>query len=233
MAIVGLCAVALAAAGCTTTRERVSKSNPIEWTTPTKRVVLMDPDVQLGEVGASGAVDWRADWTKTGKDFVGADIKQTLSSRGVDFAESGVVVDPHDVQLIKLHDAVGHAIIMHAAGATNFRLPTKSDPLDFTLGPGVKDLRDKYGADYALFVVVRDTYSSDSRKALQIAGILAAAAGVAIVVPGGQQVGFASLIDLRTGNVVWFNLINSSTGDMREDKGAKTMVGNLLKGLPV
>jgi hypothetical protein len=193
----------------------------------------MDPDVQLGELEASGTVDWRADWTKDGKGYIGSDIRGSLVSKGIEVADSGVVTDPHAVQLIKLHDAVGHAIMVHVVGAGNFKLPTKTDPLDFTLGPGVVDLHDKYGADYALFVDVRDTYSSASRKALQVAGILAAAVGVVVVVSGGEQVGFASLVDLKTGNVVWFNLLTSSTGDLRDPKGAQVTVDNLLKGIPL
>lgn len=226
-------AAALLLAGCTTTSVHTSKTATISWTEPEKRVVVMDPDVELGELGASGIVDWRADWTKTGKDFVDDDVHADLVAHGIQIVDSGKLTDEHATQLEKLHGAVGDAILLHVVTGGNFALPTKTDPLDYTLGPGVRTLRDKYDADYALFIRVRDTYSSPSRKALQVAGMLGAIVGVAIVVPGGQQVAYASLVDLKTGNVVWFNLLRSGSGDLREASSAQSAVGSLLQGLPL
>lgn len=226
-------AAALSLVGCTTTSVHTSKSATIAWTEPQKRVVVIDPDVQLGELGASGIVDWRADWTKTGKDFIDTDVHTDLVTHGVNVVESGTLTDEHTTQLMKLYGAVGDAILLHVVTAGNFALPTKTDPLDYTLGPGVQTLRNKYDADYALFVRVRDTYSSPSRKALQVAGLLGAVVGVAIVVPGGQQVAYASLVDLKTGNVVWFNFLRSESGDLRDGPSAQTAVNSLLQGLPL
>ena len=226
-------AALLLLAGCTTTNVQTLKTATIDWSTAQKRVVIIEPDVQLGELGASGVIDWRADWTKEGADFVHDGIRGDMAARGIDIVDSGVLTDPHAVQLEKLHTAVGEAIMLHVILGGNFRLPTKSQPLDYTLGPGVQTLHDKYGADYALFIHVRDTYSSASRKALQVAGIFAAAVGVAVVVPGGEQTAYASLVDLRTGNIVWFNFLRSSTGDLRDAKDAKTAVDSLMKGMPL
>ena len=107
-------------------------------------------------------------------------------------------------------------------------LPTKGKNLDWSLGPGVTALRDHYNGDYALFVYVRDSYSSPGRTAVIILGAIAG-----IGVQGGTQVGFASLVDLRTGKIVWFNRLISSTGSLKEDKPAAATVKNLLAGLPL
>ena len=176
-------AALLLLAGCTTTNVQTSKSAAIDWSTAQKHVVIIDPDIQLGELGASGVVDWRADWTKEGSDFVHEGIRSDMAVHGVDIIDSGALTDPHAVQLEKLHGAVGGAIMLHVILGGVYKLPTKSEPLDYTLGPGVQIFHDKFDADYALFLYVRDTYASDSRKALQVAGILAAAVGVAVVVP--------------------------------------------------
>jgi len=225
----GICAAAFALSGCTHTDTQVSKSATIGWTAPTKRVLLVEPDVKLGELDASCAVDWRADWSKTGSGFVAQDIRGALAARGIDVSDSGTLTDPHEVQLVKLHDAVGGAILLHTVnGGGNFKLPTKSDPLDFTLGPGVKDLRDKFGADYAMFVTVRDSYTTTGRAFLML-GMAALGVGIS----GGQQAGFVTLVDLRTGNVVWFNWLNSQNGDLRTPAPAQKVVDNLLKGLPL
>jgi hypothetical protein len=225
----GLLSIAIAVSGCTQTETQVSKTATIGWTAPTKRVLLVEPDVKLGELGAGGSIDWRADWSKTGTGFVAQDIKGTLAARGIDVAESGTLTDPHQVQLVKLHDAVGGAILLHTVnGGGAFKLPTKSDPLDFTLGPGVKDLHDKFGADYAMFVTVRDSYTTTGRAFLML-GMAALGVGIS----GGQQAGFVTLVDLRTGNVVWFNWLTSQNGDLRTPEPAQKVVDNLMKGLPL
>jgi hypothetical protein len=54
-----------------------------------------------------------------------------------------------------------------------------------------------------------------------------------IPVPGGFQSGFASLVDLRTGKIVWFNRVLSVDGDLRNPDDARDTVGELLQGLPL
>ena len=38
---------------------------------------------------------------------------------------------------------------------------------------------------------------------------------------GGSQTGYASLVDLRTGRVVWFNNLARGFGDLREPEPAR------------
>ena len=49
---------------------------------------------------------------------------------------------------------------------------------------------------------------------------------------GGEQVGYASLVDLNTGRVVWFNKLDRLWGDLREPEAAVETVDALLKGFP-
>jgi len=46
---------------------RVDASAPINWTEQAKRVVLVDPDVELSELDAGGTHEPRADWTAAAK----------------------------------------------------------------------------------------------------------------------------------------------------------------------
>ena len=89
-------------------------------------------------------------------------------------------------------------------------------------------IRDHYHGDYALFVFVRDSYSSAGRQA-----VIVAAALFGVGVQGGQQIGFASLVDLRTGRVVWFNRLASQYGSLKEEKPAAETVKHLLEGMPL
>ena len=81
-------------------------------------------------------------------------------------------------------------------------------------------------ADYALFVYYRDYQASGGRVGM---AILAAALNVALY--AGHQGGFTSLVDLKTGKVVWYNNVAASAGDLRTDGGAKKIVGQLFEGL--
>jgi hypothetical protein len=95
---------------------------------------------------------------------------------------------------------------------------------DWSLGEVMSDLG--LDADYALFIYYRDYQASGGRVAMAILG---AALNVALYV--GHQGGFASLVDLQTGKVVWYNNVAASTGDLRTDTGAEKVVGQLFEGL--
>ena len=49
---------------------------------------------------------------------------------------------------------------------------------------------------------------------------------------GGTQAAYASLVDLQTGRVVWFNDLDRMWGDLREAQPAAETVETLLKGFP-
>ena len=221
-AIVSVMACVLAMTGCASTVRKDSTAS-FTWDSPSKKVVLIEPDIELGSLEAGGSVEPRADWTATARDFISKDIADRLSHSGADLVEADHLIDPHEIQVAKLHGAIGQAILLHLYNPT-LKLPNKGDALDWSLGPGANAIRSHYGADYALFVYVRDSYTSSGR-ALLILG----ASMFGVGVQGGQQIGFASLVDLRTGNIVWFNRLLNSSGDLRTAAPAKKTVEDLLK----
>ena len=60
---------------------------------------------------------------------------------------------------------------------------------------------------------------------------VAAAAGISV--PGGSQIGFASLVDLDSGQVVWFNRLFRTVGDLRNEVDADVSVDVLLSDFPM
>ena len=51
-----------------------------------------------------------------------------------------------------------------------------------------------------------------------------ALAVLGVGVGGGQQTGYASLVELETGQVLWFNQLLRASGDLREaEKAAETI----------
>ncbi|MDP1069070.1 hypothetical protein, partial [Klebsiella pneumoniae] len=87
--------------------------------------------------------------------------------------------------------------------------------LDWSFDDALRDLQARSGADYGLFIWVRDSYASAERK-LAMVGL--ALLGVGLT--GGMQMGYASLVDLNSGKVLWFNRLARGSGDLREAKEA-------------
>jgi hypothetical protein len=65
-----------------------------------------------------------------------------------------------------------------------------------------------------------------------VALLAAATSGSLVLLNGGLQTGYASLVDLQTGQVLWFNGIDTSQGDLREPQVAAESVKVLLTGFP-
>jgi hypothetical protein len=78
-----------------------------------------------------------------------------------------------------------------------------------------------------LFTWVRDSYASAERVAMMV-GLALLGVGVG----GGAQVGYASLVDLESGQVLWFNQLRRASGDLREAAKATESVEALLTGFP-
>jgi len=232
---------ALALSACVQTKQYAD----VEFAPPqgNYRLLVMRPDVTVGSVTTGGMVEPRADWTETARANVITALKAEEASHGGDTfileSRDGLAsrgVDAETVaELERLHYAVGSSIALHRyAGAY---LPTKRGKgLDWTLGEDAVALGRKTGFDYALFLHAEDSFASTGRVALQVLGIAGCAVGFcAPNIGGGGQFAYASLVDLRTGEVVWFNVLQAGTqiaginmGDIRKPEGAAQMVERLL-----
>jgi len=223
--------VLLIASGCAQT----SVLTPAGKTFPadkSDRILLMPPDIELSEMTASGMLEPKADWTASGLTNVTAALTEELKAqhdtlvRYEEPPEGSVELHEHH-QIIKLHEVVGNSILLHKY-SPYLQLPTKENTFDWSLGQTVTTFKKKPGADYALFIFMRDSYASGGRVAL---GVVLAVAGIGV--PMGRQVGFASLVDLQTGEIVWFNRMISAKGDLRTPAPARISVKRLLADFPL
>jgi len=48
----------------------------------------------------------------------------------------------------------------------------------------------------------------------------------------GAEYGFASLVDLKTGDIVWFNVVGAGSGELRDAAGAAAAVDTLFRDMP-
>jgi hypothetical protein len=193
------------------------------------KVVLMPTDIELFSVSAGGVLEPKADWTEAASKYFKSAMVEKQKKLGLSMIElSGAQADEAD-EINALHGAVARAIAVHHFGPLS--LPTKDGKLDWSMGEPVQLIKKMTGADYALFSWVRDSYASDERKAAMVA-IAVLTLGRAVAT-GGMQTGYASLVDLNTGRVMWFNRLTRASGDLREaDKAAET-IDSLLDTFPV
>lgn len=191
------------------------------------RILLVKPDVQLSLLGAAGLPEPRADWSQSARENLQASVQTYLEGKSL----QPVDFDPESAmggrggQILRLNQAVVATII--ATEYLALPLPTKKDSFDWTLGEGAQEIGRTTGANYALFVTGVGSYASGGRW---VAAVGFAALGVGI--PMGAQEVRASLVDLRSGKVVWFNVAPATGADMREPEGADKLIETLMKDSP-
>jgi hypothetical protein len=204
------------------------RRDPIE--NPT--IVVMPLDVELGELTAGGVVEPNAEWTEAAvKNLLDA-LQDEAERRKVSLVEYRAQFGTAEEQatgleLIRLHRVVGNSVLLHHYIADH-RLPGKASKFDWSLGSSVDVIARSHDADYALFLYVRDSYTSGGRAAM-----IVAAAVLGVGIQGGTQVGFSSIVDLKTGEIIWFNRLARGSGDLRTPQAAaetaKVLVGDSFK----
>lgn len=202
-----------------------------------KSLVILEADVELSELLAGGVEEPRMEWTQAAEKHINQAIESDLRTRSIRLVPRADLTTREDLPAIKqlelLAQTVGFSIIRFQISPT-FRLPTKRDSFDWTIGPNATKLKAAYGADYAILTFVRDSYASSGRKAMAVLGILATVAtGVNVTASTGQRVGYTMLVDLSNGKVVWVNFMASGGGDLRNEQDAKKVVKQMLTGLPL
>lgn len=186
----------------------------------------MPPDIKFYRVTASGLTEPILEWTTQARESFDASINSFSLSNDLRLARvAREELSAQATQYDRLHAAVGQTILINHYGTTP--LPGKNEAFDWSLGEGVGELAGDTHKDYALFVHYRDYQAGGGRV-----GVAVFAAVLGVPVYTGHQGGFASLVDLRSGDVVWFNNVPASQGDMRSEDGAQRLVNQLLADLP-
>jgi hypothetical protein len=227
----GVAALVLVVSSAPAPVEAKTKSD-ITFTFPKDKpvkIVVFRPDVEVGSLGTSGLPSPNAEWTELGRKNLADALKkdQAQFERDVVFLEE---MDGEKGKLIadyqSLFRAVSNSILVHKYMGS--KLPTKKGKFDWTLGPGVKQVGEIGGGNYALFLYTYDAYGTGGRKAMQIFALFA----LGSFMPAGVHQSYASLVDLDTGQVVWFNVNLASAGDPREALGAEKRINQLLSTMP-
>ena len=232
-------AASVALSACVQTRQYAD----VQFTPPQGdyKLLVLRPDVTVGSLTTGGLVEPRADWTEQARTNIIAALRAQQAARGGKVqilarrSELRGANEQEVADVERLFYAVGQSIVLHKyLGAY---LPTKRGKgLEYTLGEDAVELGRKTGFDYALFMHAEDQVASTGRIALGVLGIAGCFVGFcAPNIGGATQLDYAGLVDLKTGEVVWFNVVKAGSqvpgiafGDLRTPQGAEQMVERLL-----
>jgi hypothetical protein len=197
-----------------------------------EKIVLFRSSVWVGSQSTGGMPEPNGDWTEEARGLMEAELKVRLAGLNGRIlpepelsGEGAAMLAEHKA----LFASVANAVVEYQFFKGN-RLPTrKNGTFDWTLGAGTRAISELAGARYGLFLFTHDEYGSFGRKAFQ----LLAAGLVGLGVKSGVHRGYAGLVDLETGALVWLNADEAMGGDVRAPEGMKKRVAQLLEDLPI
>jgi hypothetical protein len=231
--------LAVSLSACVETRQYAD----VQFTPPKGdyKLLVLRPDVTVGSLTTGGMVEPRADWTDQARAAIVAALRAQQAGRGgqvlvIEHRNEVPGVPAEELaDMERLNAVVDESIVLHKY--LGDYLPTKRGRgLDWTVGEDAVRLGRKTGYDYALFMHAEDQVASTGRIALGVIGLAGCIVGFcAPNIGGASQLDYASLVDLKTGEVVWFNVVRAGSqvpgikfGDLRTPQGAEQMVERLL-----
>lgn len=192
-------------------------------------ILILQSEIKVTEQTAAGMPRPNADWTTAARQTLAEALAEGLAARQgkvqiLSPLSAADTVLAHDYRT--LFDSIAQSVVSYKLLADD-RLPTKEGRFDWTLGAGVAQL-DKGGyADYGLFYGTTDSYASQARTSVETVQ-----AALGMETEKGEHRGYAGLVELKTGDLVWFKVDVRMAGDVRTAEGAKRRVSQLLTGFP-
>ncbi len=221
--------VFLFVSGCATTY-RANKSFSVYFDKP-KAIVVMPIDVKMNQVTAGGVTELMDEWTDEAKKNITLALKdefgaienvrltfideRNLSSGQKDFLKSQQ----------GLFNSVADSIFIHTYNPV-FTFPHKIKNFDYTMGTEFSQMASVMPADAYLFCQGVNHIWTGGRVCL---AVVAAIAGVEILPHPEWFV--LSLVDAKTGDVVWFDSVDQQ-GDLRGLDLDHALVRRLLNNFP-
>lgn len=221
-------------AGCATTRTTHNVHfSLVEDATPDvpARIVVITPDITVSEISAGSVIEEVPEWSAHATQVVMSALKAYVAERPDVELVTLPDLDIKERALLKefraLYDITsGSAFFATSLGGDAWQ--HKYARFDYTLGPGLEFLRERTGADAALFIVGEDYVSSAGRVGTAVVGALL---GV------GVQLGHSFLsfgvVDLDNGDLLWLNYtVAYASRNLRDHEDDAYMIEDLLEDFP-
>jgi hypothetical protein len=198
----------------------------------TRQVLLLPPNVEVKEISAGGVPEKVEAWSKQAK----SNIKQSLS-KATGAGKNFDLIELPEMTASEKDAVEKYLAFYEVVGGDAFIFGRSPDPawqhktknFDYTLGDGLHFLKQKTGADAALFIVGSDNISSGGRKAAIVIGAM-----MGIVIPAGMTFVSAGLVDLDSGDILWLNYdFGGGNWDIRNQADTDKLVANIFIDYPV
>jgi len=193
------------------------------------KLLVLPISVSVNEISAGGLVQEDPAWSKQGteamtlavKDYFANDSSASLIEMPALTSEESEAVRQHTL----LYDVVAEqafiAVNMPAVGWEHL-----ANDFHYTLGDGLRFLKQKTGADAALIVLGNDSISTGGRKTM---AVMAAMVGVGI--PLGTSKVLVGVVDLEDGDILWFrHSFAQGNLDLRTPADAAELFAKAMEG---
>jgi hypothetical protein len=202
------------------------------------RVVVLQPEFRVFVQSAGGVREIEPDWTGQAQNALALAVERHLR-HDPRFAVAAPVepATAEEATLLREHVELFKLIASNASMMIRFggkAWQEKQLQYDYTLGDGLAPYGDLSNADYAFMIGGAQVKQTGGSVFMQ----LALAGTLGVVMPGGGTYLMLALVDIRTGNIVWFNSLEGGevfgmTGsDLRKEDAADEVVGRLLDPFP-
>ena len=197
-----------------------------------KKVLLLPPNVEVMEISAGGVPEKVETWSQQARHNIEQSLHQVVGgTHHFELTEITAVSASEKAQVeqyLALYEVVGRDAFVFSH-STDAAWQQKRSNFDYSLGNGLRFLKQKTGADAALFVIGADQISTGGRKAAMFLGAM-----IGVVIPAGMSFVSTGLVDLETGNILWLNYDwGGGEWDIRERADTDKLIANIFKDYPV
>lgn len=216
--------------GCSTVPKASSSRLPMR---EPYRLLLVHPDIQVRELTADGALSFRTEWADTVR------LAMIRNLRAALVAKTGAAVEVVGSEQAGADPAlVGELHLRHDALG---RMSPRPKTVGVTLGDAAIKLGEGTKSELLYLMHADFTVRTTGRKALIGAGVvgcsllsmgLLGGTNVCNNPDAGDQSAYASLVDQKTGEILWTTVVAAGPGDLRSEKSVRKLARALTKKLP-
>ena len=221
--------------GCATVTHR---TNPrfTQYLEKPVRVAVMPPDVKISEFTAGGMQLYKEDWSGEAKNNVIAAIKEAdpqVPQLEFFFFASSALNEEDKLDLKSqqgLLNLAAQSIIDHTYMPVT-TIPDKVKNFDYTLGAEFAKISQYLDADAVLYCSGRNYIWTAGRAMMYLFASAVFGGSAAAMVPVGSEYFLMSIVDVKSGDVIWFDY-QQMQGDLRDPQVSKKLIGRMLGDIP-
>lgn len=196
-----------------------------------KKVLLLPADIDVMEISAGGVPEKVEAWSKQAKSNIKQSLHKTIGAGQnfelIELPEMAASEKEVLEQYLAFYGVVGgDAFVFGRSPDPAWQHKTKN--FDYTLGNGLRFLKQRTGADTALFVVGSDQISTGGRKAAMVLGAM-----LGMTIPVGMTFVSVGLVDLDSGDILWLNYdFGGGDWDIRDQADTDKLIANIFRDYP-